>query len=239
MNGAPILELRDLQVAYGDQRVVWGVSLEVRDGEVVAVIGPNGAGKTTTLLATAGLLRPLAGQVTFLGARIDGLPPHTIVDRGLALVPEGRRLFGAMTVRENLLLGGYPARARRDRAATLAEVMDLFPVLAARAHQRAGTLSGGEQQMLAIGRALMARPRLLLLDEPSLGLAPRLVRRVFELVREIAARGVTVVVVEQNAFQALEHADRAYVLSGGRVAASGPARELLARDEIRRTYVGL
>jgi branched-chain amino acid transport system ATP-binding protein len=239
VNGAAVLALRDLQVAYGDQQVVWGVSLEVRDGEVVAVVGPNGAGKTTTLLATAGLLRPLGGQVTFLGARIDGLPPHAIVERGLALVPEGRRLFGGMTVRENLLLGGYPARARRHRGATLAEVMDLFPVLAARAHQRAATLSGGEQQMLAIGRALMARPRLLLLDEPSLGLSPRLVRRVFELVREIAARGVTVVVVEQNAFQALEHADRAYALSGGRVVAAGPARELLAQDEIRRTYVGL
>ena len=239
MTGATVLELHSLEVAYGDQQVVWGVSLEVRDGEVVAVVGPNGAGKTTTLLATAGLLRPLGGQVMLLGARIDGLPPHAIVERGLALVPEGRRLFGGMTVRENLLLGGYPARARRARAATLAEVMDLFPVLAARAHQRAGTLSGGEQQMLAIGRALMARPRLLLLDEPSLGLAPRLVRRVFELVREIAARGVTVVVVEQNAFQALAHADRAYVLSGGRVAAAGPARELLAQDEIRRTYIGL
>jgi branched-chain amino acid transport system ATP-binding protein len=239
VTGATVLELHSLEVAYGDQQVVWGVSLEVRDGEVVAVVGPNGAGKTTTLLATAGLLRPLGGQVMLLGARIDGLPPHAIVERGLALVPEGRRLFGGMTVRENLLLGGYPARARRARAATLAEVMDLFPVLAARAHQRAGTLSGGEQQMLAIGRALMARPRLLLLDEPSLGLAPRLVRRVFELVREIAARGVTVVVVEQNAFQALAHADRAYVLSGGRVAAAGPARELLAQDEIRRTYIGL
>ena len=234
-----MLEVRDLQVAYGDQQVLWGVSLEVREGEVVAVVGPNGAGKTTTLLTIAGLLRPLGGQVAFLGSRIDGLPPQAIVERGLALVPEGRRLFGTMTVRENLLLGGYLPRVRPQRAARLAEVMDLFPVLAGRRHQRAATLSGGEQQMLAIARALIARPRLLLLDEPSLGLAPRLVRRVFSLIREIAGGGVTVVVVEQNVFQALEHADRAYVMSNGRVTASGPARELLAQDEIRRTYVGI
>ena len=234
-----MLEVRDLQVAYGDQQVLWGVSLEVREGEVVAVVGPNGAGKTTTLLTIAGLLRPRGGQVAFLGSRIDGLPPQAIVERGLALVPEGRRLFGTMTVRENLLLGGYLPRVRPQRAARLAEVMDLFPVLAARRHQRAATLSGGEQQMLAIARALIARPRLLLLDEPSLGLAPRLVRRVFSLIREIAGGGVTVVVVEQNVFQALEHADRAYVMSNGRVTASGPARELLAQDEIRRTYVGI
>jgi branched-chain amino acid transport system ATP-binding protein len=234
-----MLEVRDLQVAYGDQQVLWGVSLEVREGEVVAVVGPNGAGKTTTLLTIAGLLRPRGGQVAFLGSRIDGLLPQAIVERGLALVPEGRRLFGTMTVRENLLLGGYLPRVRPQRPARLAEVMDLFPVLAARRHQRAATLSGGEQQMLAIARALMARPRLLLLDEPSLGLAPRLVRRVFSLIREIAGGGVTVVVVEQSVFQALEHADRAYVMSNGRVAASGPARELLAQDEIRRTYVGI
>jgi len=234
-----MLEVRDLQVAYGDQQVLWGVSLEVREGEVVAVVGPNGAGKTTTLLTIAGLLRPRGGQVAFLGSRIDGLPPQAIVERGLALVPEGRRLFGTMTVRENLLLGGYLPRVRPQRAARLAEVMDLFPVLADRRHQRAATLSGGEQQMLAIARALVARPRLLLLDEPSLGLAPRLVRRVFSLIREIAGGGVTVVVVEQNVFQVLEHADRAYVMSNGRVTASGPARELLAQDEIRRTYVGI
>jgi len=234
-----MLEVRDLQVAYGDQQVLWGVSLEVREGEVVAVVGPNGAGKTTTLLTIAGLLRPRGGQIAFLGSRIDGLPPQAIVERGLALVPEGRRLFGTMTVRENLLLGGYLPRVRPQRAARLAEVMDLFPVLAGRRHQRAATLSGGEQQMLAIARALIARPRLLLLDEPSLGLAPRLVRRVFSLIREIAGGGVTVVVVEQNVFQALEHADRAYVMSNGRVTASGPARELLAQDEIRRTYVGI
>jgi branched-chain amino acid transport system ATP-binding protein len=234
-----MLEVADLQVAYGDQQVLWGVSREVGEGEVVAVVGPNGAGKTTTLLTIAGLLRPRGGRVSFLGSRIDGLPPHLIVERGLALVPEGRRLFGSMSVRENLLLGGYPSRARAARGATLAEVMELFGVLAARASQRAATLSGGEQQMLAIARALMAQPRLLLLDEPSLGLAPLLVRRVFSLIREIAARGVTVVLVEQNVFAALEHADRAYVLSGGRVTAAGPARDLLARDEIRRTYVGL
>ncbi len=234
-----MLEVHDLHVAYGDQQVLWGVSLDVHEGEVVAVVGPNGAGKTTTLLAIAGLLRPLGGRVDFLGSRIDGLPPHVIVEQGLVLVPEGRRLFGTMTVLENLLLGGYPSRARPQRPAMLAEVMDLFPVLAVRRHQRAVTLSGGEQQMLAIARALMTRPRLLFLDEPSLGLAPALVRRVFSLIREVAGRGLTVVVVEQNVFQALEHADRAYVMSGGRVAAAGPARELLAQDEIRRTYVGI
>jgi branched-chain amino acid transport system ATP-binding protein len=174
-----------------------------------------------------------------MGSPITGLAPHRIVNQGLVVVPEGRRLFGTMTVLENLLLGGYSPRGRSERRARLAEMMDLFPVLAARRAQAAATLSGGEQQMLAIARAMMARPRLLLLDEPSLGLAPRLVRRVFSLVREIADGGLTVVVVEQNAFQALEHADRAYVMNGGRIAASGPAAELLAQDEIRRTYVGI
>jgi branched-chain amino acid transport system ATP-binding protein len=236
---APILQIGNLDVAYGDQQVLWDLSLEVGEGEVVAVVGPNGAGKTTALLTVAGLLRPTKGSVTFKGTPIAGLAPHQIVDLGLVLVPEGRRLFGTMTVLENLLLGGYSPRGRSDRPARLAEMMDLFPVLAARRAQVAATLSGGEQQMLAIARAMMARPRLLLLDEPSLGLAPRLVRRVFSLVREIAEAGLTVVVVEQNAFQALEHADRAYVMNGGRIAASGPAADLLAQDEIRRTYVGI
>jgi branched-chain amino acid transport system ATP-binding protein len=234
-----MLQVGDLQVAYGDQQVLWGVTLEVREGEVVAIVGPNGAGKTTMLLTIAGLLRPLDGSISFLGRRIGGMPPHLIVEQGLVVVPEGRRLFGTMTVLENLLLGGYSPRGRAGRRARLGEVLALFPVLAARRHQQAATLSGGEQQMLAVARAMMARPLLLVLDEPTLGLSPLLVKRVFSLVREISNQGVTVVVVEQNAFQALEHADRAYIMSGGRIAASGSTKDLLAQDEIRRTYVGI
>ncbi len=235
----PLLALSDLEVAYGDQQVLWGVSLEVHEGEIVALIGPNGAGKTTTLRAIVGLTSPLRGAILFDGARIDGRPPNAIVARGLTLVPEGRRLFRSMTVRDNLDLGAYLPRARAQRLTTLDEVLSLFPLLAERRNQTVGTLSGGEQQMLAIARALMARPRMLLLDEPSMGLAPLIVERMLDTVSEIAARGVTVLLVEQSAFQALERADRAYVVREGRIVSEGNARALLAQEDFRRTYVGV
>ncbi|MDR7486493.1 MAG: ABC transporter ATP-binding protein [Armatimonadota bacterium] len=234
-----LLAVSELEAAYGDQQVLWGVSLEVRVGEIVALIGPNGAGKTTLLRTVAGLMRPLRGSVRFDGEPIDALPPDEIVARGLTLVPEGRRLFRAMTVQDNLELGAYPHRARAQRRATLDEVFALFPVLAERRHQSAGTLSGGEQQMLAIGRALMARPRLLMLDEPSMGLAPVIVERVLDAVRAVAASGVTVLLVEQSAYQALERADRAYVVREGRIVVEGSARRLLSQDDFRRAYIGL
>jgi branched-chain amino acid transport system ATP-binding protein len=235
---APVLELRGVEAAHGDAQVLWGVDWKVDPGEVVAVVGPNGAGKSTALRVVAGLLRPLRGEVWFDGARIDGLPADAVVERGVALVPEGRRLFSHMTVLENLLLGGYTARARPLRGQTLREVFQLFPVLEERSGQLAGTLSGGQQQMLAIARALMSRPRLLLLDEPSLGLAPRVVQQVYEAVARIAREGVTVVVVEQNLFPVLQHACRGYLMAQGRVVAEGPAEELLRTELVQRSYVG-
>ena len=234
----PLLEVRGLEAAYGDVRALWGVALEVRAGEVVALIGSNGAGKTTLLRAIAGLHRPSAGGIFLGGAPIHQLAPHRIVERGVVLVPEGRRLFGGMTVLENLEVGSYAPAARRERVATLRRVFEVFPVLAERRAQPAATLSGGQQQMLAIGRALMGLPRLLLLDEPSLGLAPLVVRDIFAVVRLINGRGVTVLLVEQNARLALELADRAYVLERGRVAGQGTGAELLADERVRRAYLG-
>ncbi|MDQ7800484.1 MAG: ABC transporter ATP-binding protein [Armatimonadota bacterium] len=234
----PVLELRGVEAAYGDAQVLWGVDWRVQPGEVVAVVGPNGAGKSTTLRVVAGLLRPLRGEVWFDGTRIDGLPADAVVERGVALVPEGRRLFAHMTVLENLLLGGYATRARPLRRRTLEEVFHLFPVLGERSGQLAGTLSGGQQQMLAIARALMSRPRLLLLDEPSLGLAPVVVQQVYGVVARIAREGVTVVAVEQNVYPALQHAARGYLMAHGRVVAEGPAETLLRTALVQRSYVG-
>lgn len=231
--------MSDLEVAYGDQQALWGVSVTVHEGETVALIGPNGAGKTTTLRSIAGLLPLLRGTIVFRGARIDGRPPNEIVEQGLALVPEGRRLFRSMTVEENLDLGAYPSRARAQRRQSLDEVIALLPILGERRRQLAGTLSGGEQQMLAIARALMARPRMLLLDEPSMGLAPIMVERVLRAVAAIAARGVTVLLVEQSVFQALGQADRAYVMREGRIVAQGAAQMLLAEEDFRRRYIGV
>ncbi|MDQ7830026.1 MAG: ABC transporter ATP-binding protein [Armatimonadota bacterium] len=233
-----MLDVRALEAARGGQQVLWGVSWHVREGEVVGVVGPNGAGKSTTLLTVAGLLRPLGGEVWMAGERVDGLSPAAVVERGLALVPEGRRLFSRMSVLDNLLLGGYTARARARRRQTLEEVFALFPVLSARRSQLAGTLSGGEQQMLAFGRALMSQPRILLLDEPTLGLAPVIAGVVFETVRRIARTGVAVVVAEQSLVPTLRHVDRGYVMARGRVLAEGDSADLLSRDEVRRTYVG-
>ncbi len=235
----PLLMVSDLEVAYGDQQALWGVSLTVGEGETVALIGPNGAGKTTTLRSIAGLLPLLRGTIVFRGSRIDGRPPNEIVEQGLALVSEGRRLFRSMTVQENLDLGAYPPRARADRQQALDEVMALLPILGERRRQRAGTLSGGEQQMLAIARALMARPRMLLLDEPSMGLDPVMVERVLQAVAAIAARGVTVLLVEQSVFRTLEQADRAYVMREGRIVAHGTAQTLLAEEDFRGRYIGI
>ena len=233
-----MLEVRGLSVAYGDVRVLHDVALRVGQGEIVSLVGANGAGKTTTLRAISGLLPALEGRVTFDGEAITGRAPSRIVARGLAHVPEGRQLFTNMTVHENLEMGAYLPRAKTAVGETLAWVTGLFPRLAERRTQLAGTLSGGEQQMLAIGRALMARPRLILFDEPSLGLAPTIVETTFAIIADIRRQGTTVLMVEQNAYLALRMADRGYVMETGRIALSGAARDLLADDHVRRAYLG-
>ena len=225
-------------MAYGPIRAVRDVSLEVAPGEVVALIGANGAGKTTTLRTIAGLLRPAGGSIRFAGAAVAGVRPHRLVRQGLVLVPEGRGILTRLTVLDNLLLGATARRDRSEVAADLERAYARFPRLAERRAQSAGTLSGGEQQMLAIARALMARPRLLMLDEPSLGLAPLVVREIFAAIRDLKASGVTILLVEQNARAALEIAERAYVLETGRVALSGPAAELLTSEQVIRAYLG-
>jgi branched-chain amino acid transport system ATP-binding protein len=233
-----LLSLQGLQVAYGGIRAVKGIDLDVAQGELVCLIGANGAGKTTTLRAITGLVRPAAGRVVYDGRDIGGGRVHEIARRGLALVPEGRGVFAQLTITENLAMGAY---ARSDRAAVAADeerVFGLFPRLKERRAQTAGTLSGGEQQMLAMARALMSRPRLLLLDEPSMGLAPLMVERIFEVVRAIAAEGVTLLLVEQNARLALEASHRGYVLEGGLIAISGESRSLLGDPRIREAYLG-
>jgi branched-chain amino acid transport system ATP-binding protein len=234
-----LLEVAAIVAAYGQVRALWDVSLTVDQGEIVTLLGANGAGKTTTMRVLSGLLRPTAGSVTFAGQPIQRLPPPRIVLAGLVQIPEGRRLWPRMTVLENLELGAYAHHLRAGRHETMEWVFSLFPRLAERRRQLAGTLSGGEQQMLAIGRGLMSRPRLLMLDEPSLGLAPILVREVFNIIRQINARGVTVLLVEQNVRQALEIAHRGYVLETGRIVRSGSAHALLEDPEIKRVYLGL
>jgi len=234
-----ILEVEQIAAAYGQVRALWDVSFVVREGEIATLLGANGAGKTTTMRVVSGLLRPLAGTVRFAGRPIHQLQPPRIVEAGIVQIPEGRRLWPRMTVLENLELGAYSPGARTRREETLAWVLSLFPRLAERRTQLAGTLSGGEQQMLAIGRGLMSRPRLLMLDEPSLGLAPILVQEVFRIVRRINGEGVTVLLVEQNVRQALEVAHRGYVLETGRVTRSGSAADLLQDPEIKRAYLGM
>jgi branched-chain amino acid transport system ATP-binding protein len=234
-----MLELAGLHVAYGAVDVLHDVSLRVAAGEVVALIGANGAGKSTTLRTVSGLLRPRAGSIRLEGAELAGLAPEVIARLGVAHVPEGRRIFPGLTVRENLLVGAAarPAGAPPVEAA-IAEVYGLFPRLAERAGQRGWSLSGGEQQMLAVGRGLMARPRLLLLDEPSLGLAPKLVREMFATIRAINAAGTTVLLVEQNAYLALQLARRGYVMENGRIALADTAEALARRDDVRAAYLG-
>ena len=235
----PLLSVDSVVAAYGEVRALWGVSLVVDEGEIVTLLGANGAGKTTTMRVLSGLLRPRSGTVTFDGLAVHRLPPPRIVQAGLVQIPEGRRLWPRMTVLENLELGAYAPHLRRRRLEGLEWVFSLFPRLAERRIQLAGTLSGGEQQMLAIGRGLMSRPRLLMLDEPSLGLAPILVREVFRIIEEINTRGVTVLLVEQNVRQALEVAHRGYVLETGRIVQSGAAADLLEDPRIKQAYLGL
>jgi len=231
-----LLQVSDIEVRYGAIRALKGVSFTVREGEVVALLGANGAGKTTTQKTVSGMLRPARGAVTYDGRRIDGIPAHELIRLGICHVPEGRHVFPRMTVRENLEMGAF--RFKRIDEADLDHVLDLFPRLKERYKQVGGTLSGGEQQMLAIGRALMGKPRLLLLDEPSMGLAPLIVAQIFDIIREINAGGVTVLLVEQNAAQALTLADRGYVLETGEIVLQGTGRELLADDRLRAAYLG-
>jgi branched-chain amino acid transport system ATP-binding protein len=239
MTAAPLLEVEGLRVAYGDVQALWDVSLRVGQGEIVALVGANGAGKTTTLRAISGVVRITGGSILLEGRQLAGRESHEIVDLGVVHVPEGRQLWPGMSVEETLLLGAYAARARPRREQTLAEVFRLFPRLLERRRQAADTLSGGEQQMCAVARGLMSRPRLLMLDEPSLGLSPIMLAEVFQTVKRVAAEGVTVLLVEQNVDQALALADRGYVLDTGAVALSGTGAELLANDAIRKTYLGV
>ena len=233
-----MLEVNGLKVSYGGINAVKGVDLEVKAGELVTLIGANGAGKTTTLKALAGLLRPAAGRIHYNGDDITALPAFQLVRRGLALVPEGRGVFGRLTVEENLAMGAYSRRDRANVAADYDRVYELFPRLAERRRQLAGTLSGGEQQMLAMGRALMSRPRLLLLDEPSMGLAPLMVQKIFETIRRIAAEGVTLLLVEQNAKLALEVCHRGYVMESGSIVLADSAPRLLTNPQVRQAYLG-
>jgi len=233
-----MLEARGLEVSYGQIKAVKSIDLSVNPGELVCLIGANGAGKTTTLKSLAGMLAPSAGDIRFEGKSISGRASHDLVRRGIALVPEGRGIFGRLTVEENLRLGAYARKDTTGIRQDMDRAYDLFPRLAERRRQSAGTLSGGEQQMLAIGRALLSRPRLLLLDEPSMGLAPILVQKIFEIIRRISAEGVTLLLVEQNAKLALEVSHRGYVLESGRVTLADEARALLANPRVRQAYLG-
>jgi branched-chain amino acid transport system ATP-binding protein len=238
-----LLEVSEIRVRYGAIEAVKGISLTVDEGEIVTLIGGNGAGKTTTLKTISGVLHPSAGRITFKGERIDELPAHEIVGRGIGLVPEGRRIFPRMSVKENLEMGMYAEQGRggdrRQHAQEATErVYTLFPRLKERAKQMGGTLSGGEQQMLAIGRALMTSPTLLMLDEPSMGLAPMLVEQIFEIVRQIHAQGTPVLLIEQNAHMALNAADRGYVIESGEIVLEDSASSLLGNDQVRKAYLG-
>ncbi len=241
MSDGPLLHLEGVHAGYGRVNVLRDVDLTVNAGELVCVIGANGAGKSTLLKTVVGLVHPTRGRVSYDGTKINAMRPERLVRRQVALVPEGRLLFGPMSVRENLELGAYavPARERRSAIAEgIDRVTTLFPVLGERANQAAETLSGGEQQMLAVGRALMSRPRLLLLDEPSLGLAPKVIGEIFGVLDALRAQGVTILLVEQDARLALKHADRGYVMRTGRIATEGSAAELLANDDVRMIYLG-
>jgi len=236
--GRAMLKLTDIDTYYGDLQALWGISLEVKEGEMVSLIGPNGAGKTTSLLSITGLLRPSNGSILFDGHDLLKVPPYKVVDLGISMVMEGGRVFAGMTVMENLELGAYGTRARKQRAETVEHVFEIFPRLKERLTQRAGTLSGGERQMLAIGRAMMSKPKLLMLDEPSFGLAPILVDAIFEMVKSINKQGVTILLVEQNVRAALELADRAYVIENGRIVGEGSGEALLSFESVRSAYLG-
>lgn len=233
------LEINNIDVFYGDVQVIFGLSLNVKEGEVVSIIGGNGAGKSTLLRTISGLMQPAKGEIRFQGDHIETAPPETIVEQGIVHVPEGRRLFSLMTVKDNLVVGAYNRRADLAREETLPEVYALLPRLRERENQIAMTLSGGEQQMVAIGRGLMAKPKLLMLDEPSLGLAPILINSIFETVRKVADQGTTVLLVEQDVRHSLSLSDRGYVLEHGRIAMEGPAKELLDDPHIKTAYLGI
>jgi branched-chain amino acid transport system ATP-binding protein len=237
-DGNVVLALKDVHTFYGTIHALKGVSLEVREGEIVTLIGANGAGKSTTLRSINGLNHPRRGTIHFQGREITKDAPHSIVKAGIAQSPEGRRLFSRMSVLENLEMGAFQRKDRSTFREDVDRVFELFPRLAERRNQKAGTMSGGEQQMCAIGRALMARPKLLLLDEPSMGLAPIFVEKIFEIVREINAQGTPILLVEQNALMALDAASRGYVLETGRIALEGPAKELRENEQVRKTYLG-
>jgi branched-chain amino acid transport system ATP-binding protein len=234
-----MLEVDSLNTFYGQIHVLWDICLKINEGEILALVGANGAGKTTLLNTISGVLRPASGTVSFLGQRIDGLSPHTIVELGISHIPEGRRLFIDMSVHENLEMGAYIRSAWKHKQETLEQVYQLFPILKDRAGQLAKTLSGGEQQMLAMGRGLMSRPKLCIIDEPSNGLAPRLVQEVFQIIKSLRAQGITILLIEQNVRQTLEIADRACVLENGRMALEGSCDDLLKSDHVRKAYLGL
>lgn len=233
-----MLEIRDIQVYYGMIQAIKGISLDVNEGEVIALIGANGAGKTTTLHTITGLLKPKAGSIMFEGTDITRVPAHKIVSMGMAHVPEGRRVFSQLSVLQNLKLGAYTRSDKNEIEESLANVYKRFPRLEERKNQMAGTLSGGEQQMLAMGRALMSKPKIILMDEPSMGLSPIFVNEIFSIIKDVSADGVTVLLVEQNAKKALSIADRAYVLETGTITLEGDAKELLNNDSIKKAYLG-
>ena len=233
-----MLEIRDLQVYYGMIQAIKGISLDVNQGEVIALIGANGAGKTTTLHTITGLLKPKVGSITFDGVDITKVAPHKIVSMGMAHVPEGRRVFAELSVLQNLKLGAYTRSDKNEIEESLAKVYKRFPRLEERKNQMAGTLSGGEQQMLAMGRALMLKPKIILMDEPSMGLSPIFVNEIFSIIQDVSADGVTVLLVEQNAKKALSIADRAYVLETGKIVLDGNAKELMNSDSIKKAYLG-
>ena len=232
-----MLEVKDLVVSYGKIKAVKGISFSIDEGQVVTLIGTNGAGKTTTLRTISGLMKPTSGSITFMGKRIDAAAAHTIVDLGIAHSPEGRRIFPRLTVEQNLLLGAY-SRRDNDIPKDLKAAYELFPILGERSQQPAGTFSGGEQQMLAMGRAMMSRPKLLMLDEPSMGLSPIMMKRIMSTVTTLQEQGTTILLVEQNAQAALQRADHGYVLEVGRIVLTGTGRELMASDEVRKAYLG-
>ena len=236
--GTPLLNVSDLNVFYGDAQALWEIGFDIQEGEVYSIIGSNGAGKSTILKTLSGVIAPSSGKVEFLGAHVEGKGANVMVDRGIALVPEGRGLFSSLTVMENLELGAFTKRARPMMKETLKWVAELFPIVEARKGQIAGKMSGGEQQMVAIGRALMSRPRLLMLDEPSLGLAPLIVKTVFEIIKTLNEQEVTILLVEQNIHQALKTANRAFVLKTGRITMMGSGEDLLADPEIQKAYMG-
>ncbi len=234
-----MLEIKNLDTCYGKVQALWNVSLNIEQGEIVALVGANGAGKTTLLNTISGLLRPVSGSIEFLGKRIDGLPSHAVVELGLSHIPEGGRVFPEMTVRENLEMGAYPYHAWRQKNETLEQVYQLFPRLEERKEQLARTLSGGEHQLLAIGRGLMSRPKLCMFDEPSYGLAPLFVAEIFRIIHALRKQGITVLLIEQNVKQALELASRACVLENGRLTLEGPCCDLIENDHVRKAYLGL